>query len=365
MAKKILVLFGGVSTEHLISCRSAYNIILGLRRAGYTVFRTGITKEGRWGFFDGADEDILGMSWEDKLTFPTLSSEGHPISLRDFIISSACGNIPDVIFPAVHGINCEDGALQGVLELSGFPYVGSGVLASAVLMDKLYAKNLFAKARIPQCRFVSATRREIDKDAKTLADKIITQLGIPCFLKPSNGGSSVGTMRADSREDLITALAQVAKYDRTVLIEEFVHAREIEVAVMGNEKPIASVAGEISTDETVPFYDYQTKYFSDDGAAVYLPAKLYDDTMKKVRKPAIKAYKYAGAKGLSRVDFYMDRVSGKIYLNEINTLPGFTAISLFPKAWEASGVPLDKLMRRLIKYALEDFESKKRLENIG
>jgi len=364
MAKKILVLFGGVSTEHLISCRSAYNIIMGLRLAGYTVFRTGITKEGRWGFFDGADEDILNMSWEEKLTFPDISSGGKPMSLRDFIISSACGNVPDVVFPAVHGINCEDGALQGVLELSGFPYVGSGVLASAVLMDKLYAKNLFAKARIPQCRYMSATRSEINKDAPAIADKIIALLGLPCFLKPSNGGSSVGTMRADDRDALVEALAQVAKYDRTVLIEEFIRAREIEVAVMGNDKPIASVAGEISTDETVPFYDYQTKYFSDDGAVVYLPAQIDEAAMRKVRKLAIKAYKYAGAKGLSRVDFFMDRVTGKVYLNEINTLPGFTSISLFPKAWEASGVPLDKLMKRLIKYALEDFDSKKRLENI-
>jgi len=363
MAKKVLVLFGGVSTEHLVSCRSAYNILSGLRKAGYSVIRTGITKDGRWGRFDGTDEDIRDMKWADRLTFTPMQGPG-PASVRDFILAAAGGEVPDVIFPAVHGINCEDGSLQGLLELSGFPYVGSGVLASAVMMDKLYAKRLFAKSRIPQCRYTSATRRQIEKDVHAVADKVAQGIGFPCFLKPSNGGSSVGTMRADTKEQLITALAEAARYDRTVIIEEYVHAREIEVAVMGNEKPLASAAGEIATDDSVPFYDYQTKYFSDTGAQVYLPAQLDEKTMMHVRKLAVKAYKMAGASGLSRVDFFLDKNNGSLYLNEINTLPGFTSISLYPKAWEASGLPLDKLMKRLVTYALDESDNKKRVECI-
>ena len=363
MAKKVLVLFGGVSTEHLISCRSACNILSGLRKAGYSVIRVGITKDGRWGRFDGTDEEIRDMKWADRLTFSTITGKG-PASVRDFILAAAGGEVPDVIFPAVHGINCEDGSLQGLLELSGFPYVGSGVLASAVLMDKLYSKRLFAKARIPQCRYTYAARRQIRRDAGKVAAEIAQDIGFPCFLKPSNGGSSVGTMRADDLESLTGGLLEVAEYDRTVLVEEYIHAREIEVAVMGNERPLASAAGEIATDESVPFYDYQTKYFSASGASVYLPAQIDPEMMERVRKLAVKAYKLSGACGLSRVDFFLDRETGKLYLNEINTLPGFTAISLYPKAWEVSGVTLDKLMKKLVNYALSESENKKRVENI-
>jgi len=363
MAKKVLVLFGGVSTEHLISCRSAYNIISGLRGAGYFVIRTGITKDGRWGLFDGTDEDIRDMKWADRLIFTAIDGNG-PASVRDFVLAAAGGVVPDVIFPAVHGINCEDGSLQGLLELSGFPYVGSGVLSSAVLMDKLYAKRLFSRARIPQCRFSMATRPQIHKNTAGTAAKIAKEIGFPCFLKPSNGGSSVGTMRVNDLASLEKGLLEVAEYDRTVLVEEYINAREIEVAVMGNEKPLASVAGEIATDQSVPFYDYQTKYFSASGATVYLPAQLDPKLMLRVRKIAVKAYKLAGASGLSRVDFFLDRKTGSLYLNEINTLPGFTTISLFPKAWEASGVPLDKLMKKLITYAIAESENKKRVECI-
>src|SRR5665647_2097387 len=215
MAKKVLVLFGGVSTEHLISCRSACNILGGLRKAGYAVIRVGITKDGRWGRFDGTDEDIRDMKWADRLTFSSIACNG-PGSVRDFILAAAGGEVPDVIFPAVHGINCEDGSLQGLLELSGFPYVGSGVLASAVLMDKVYTKQLFARARIPQCRYTSATRRQICANPSSAAAKTASDIGFPCFLKPSNGGSSVGTMRADNLEALEKGLVEVAQYDRTV-----------------------------------------------------------------------------------------------------------------------------------------------------
>lgn len=363
MPKNVLVLFGGVSTEHLVSCRSAYNILTGLRAAGFSVVRVGITKDGRWGRFDGTDEEIRDMKWADRLTFASLDAAG-PASVRDFVVAAAGGVVPDCVFPAVHGINCEDGALQGLLELAGFPYVGSGVLASAIMMDKLYAKRLFAKAKIPMCRYCSATRSAIRENPEKVVARVAEEIGFPCFLKPSNGGSSLGTMRVDTADALEAALVECALYDRTVIVEEYIHAREIEVAVMGNDRPIASTAGEISTDDSVPFYDYQTKYFSATGADVYIPARIDAASMDTVRRLAVKAYKLAGARGLSRVDFFLDRDTGKIYLNEINTLPGFTSISLYPKAWEADGVPLDMLMKRLVKYAIEDKKSKSRLESV-
>ncbi len=361
MTKIIMVPFGGVSTEHLVSCRSAYNIISGLTEAGYKVIPVGIEPTGNWGRFNGSLEDIRDMKWHGQLvSLPLASSQG--LSVKQFLQAACDGELPDVVFPAVHGINCEDGSLQGLLELSGIPYVGSGVLASAILMDKLYAKNLFAAAGLPQCRFMTFNRDEIRLNTAAISAQIIAEIGLPCFLKPANGGSSVGTMRADDLATLKTALVQVSAYDYQVIIEEYIDAREIEVAVLGNESPRASLAGEISTNSSVPFYDYQTKYFSDEGANIFLPAQISESLMAEVRALAIKAYLLSNAKGLSRVDFFLDRKNGQLYLNEINTLPGFTPISLYPKAWEVSGLTLSELVSQLVELAFLEAERKKRLE---
>ncbi len=368
MAKTIMVLFGGVSTEYLISLRSAYNIIGGLRQAGYRPVRVGITPQGEWLRFDGPDEDILNDRWQEAARSAARVAESAGAvkavhSPREFVIN-LCGCQPDCIFPAVHGINCEDGTLQGLLALTGIPYVGCGVLASAAGMDKLHAKIVFKYARIPQCRFTSARRDEIARDPAATADRVAAAVGFPCFLKPNNGGSSVGTCKAADRADLIKALQEVSAYDRTVLIEEFIRAREIEVAILGNEKPKAAVIGEVATSDQVDYYDYQAKYFMADGAAVLIPADLDEKTAARVRRLAIKAYKALGCAGLARVDFFLSRDDGRLMINEINTLPGFTPISIYPKAFAAAGLPLDKLVRKLCRLAIDEQQALARRELI-
>ncbi|MEA4888924.1 MAG: D-alanine--D-alanine ligase family protein [Clostridiaceae bacterium] len=366
MAQTVMVLFGGVSTEYLISLRSAFNIIGGLREAGFQVVRVGITPKGEWFRYEGPDEAIP----EDKWQAIARAAADMPVpaglqvrSPRDLIIS-LCGCVPDCIFPAVHGINCEDGALQGLLTLTGIPYVGCGVLASAAGMDKLHAKIVFRHARIPQCRFTSVSRADIKRNVEKVADQVAAAVGYPCFLKPNNGGSSVGTCRAADRAGLIAALREVSQYDRNVVIEEFVRAREIEVAVMGNDKPKAALLGEVATSQQVTYYDYEAKYFMPDGAEVIIPAALDDKTSARIRRYALKAYKALGCAGLSRVDFFISRDNGAVYINEINTLPGFTPISLFPKAFAASGVPLAQLVKRLCRLAIQEREATSRRELI-
>lgn len=365
MAQSVMVLFGGVSTEYLISLRSAFNIIKGLREAGFRVLPVGMTPRGEWYRYDGPDEAIPEDHWQDYISEPGATTLPQAVirSPRDFI-AAICGSVPDCIFPAVHGINCEDGALQGLLTLSGIPYVGCGVLASAAGMDKMHAKMIFRYARIPQCRFTSATRSEIKRNSAAVADRVAAKVGYPCFLKPSNGGSSVGTCRAADREQLAAALVEVSQYDRTVVIEEFVRAREIEVAVMGNDKPRAAQIGEVATSDQVAYYDYEAKYFMDDGAEVILPAPLDEKKAAKIRRYAIKAYKAMGCAGLARVDFFISRDTGEIFINEVNTLPGFTPISLFPKAFAASDVPLKQLVRKLCRLAIQEHEAQSRKELI-
>lgn len=365
MAKTIMVLFGGVSTEYMVSLRSAFNIIGGLRKTGYRLIRVGIAPNGEWLRFDGSDEDILNDNWQTAAReaadqTPAVRSARSPLEF----ITQLCGSRPDCIFPAVHGINCEDGALQGFLTLAGIPYVGCGILASAAGMDKLHAKTIFRQARIPQCKYTAARRDEILRDPAAVADRVAAAVGYPCFLKPSNGGSSVGTCRANDRDALISGLLEVSTFDRTVVIEEFVKAREIEVAILGNDKPRAAVVGEVATSEQVEYYDYEAKYFMSDGAAVIVPAELDADMAARVRRLAVKAYKALGCAGLSRVDFFLTRDDNRLMINEINTLPGFTPISIFPQAFAASGVPLDKLVKKLCSLAMDEHRDKARKELI-
>jgi D-alanine-D-alanine ligase len=362
--RKVMVLFGGVSTEHLISLRSAYNIISGLRRAGLTVLPVGIAKNGDWLTYNGPDEAIPDGSWEQIARDQDAQRQVFPVrSPRDFV-TQFHDKVPDVIFPAVHGINCEDGTLQGLLELSGLPYVGCGVLASAAGMDKLHAKMVFRAAHIPQCKYMAVTRAEINRDPQRVAAKVAAKIGFPCFLKPSNGGSSVGTCRADDLSNLASALAEVSTYDSTVIIEEFLVAREIEVAVIGNESPKAAVIGEVQTSASVQYYDYEAKYFKADGAEVMVPANLTPEMAARVKRLALKAYKALGCRGLSRVDFFLTRDGDNLYLNEVNTLPGFTPISIFPKAFAASGLELDALVKKLCQLAVAEKKSRVRQELI-
>ncbi len=306
MARTVMVIFGGVSTEYLVSLRSAYSIIGGLRTAGYNVIPVGITPDGAWFRHMGPDEAILEDRWQDHVA---VEQPGPVRSPRDFV-TALCGCLPDCIFPAVHGINCEDGALQGLLTLSGIPYVGCKVLSSAACMDKAHARKLFREARLPQCPHVTVSRRDIARRPQAVAARIAKICGYPCFLKPSNGGSSVGTCKVERESDLLTALAQVSQYDQTVLAEAFVDAREIEVSVIGRERPRTGWIGEIDTSNSAAYYDYQAKYFRDDGARILMPAPLEEPVRRKIRRLAIKAYKTMGCTGLARVDFFLDRQSG-------------------------------------------------------
>lgn len=360
--KNILVLFGGVSTEHLVSCRSAFNIITGLRQAGYAVHRAGITKKGEWLRFLADDESIKADNWEE-IARRTLADRrvfyAPSMSPREFIVNVG-GVEPDIIFPAVHGINCEDGVLQGFLEMSGIPYVGSGVLSSAICMDKATTKLLLEIAGIEQCNFTISHRYDIVDNLETEVLRIEQAIGYPAFLKPSNGGSSVGTIKANDRDSLRQALPEVSVYDRTVIIEAYIDGRELECAVLGNLEPIASRVGEIVMGDNVEFYDYQTKYFSDTDSEAQIPADIDPALEEEIRAVATKAYLALGVKGLARVDFFLDRKTGKLYLNELNNLPGFTPISLYPKAFEAAGIPLDELVARLCEFALEEADAKRR-----
>ena len=363
--KTVCVLFGGVSTEHLISGRSAFNIINGLKKARYHVVSVGITKKGKWIRYDGDLQAIYDGTWEEEaVSRPTpvlVDDSGSGLSVKDFLTTVA-GCVPDVVFPAVHGINCEDGTLQGLLELSGIPYVGCGVLASAAGMDKLQAKRMFQLAKIPQCRYVSLQRKDIEHDIEQAMDKVEKKVPYPCFLKPNNGGSSVGTRRAKGRAELKEGLMDVMRYDRTVLVEEFIPCREIETAVLGNEIPKVAMIGEILTSQNVEYYDYKAKYFDPDGAVVCIPANLPEAASKEIARYAKKAYKALGCAGLARVDFFIDRRNDRVYINELNTLPGVTPISLFPKAWDASGIPMDILVKKLCDLAVAEKKSKARLE---
>ena len=364
--KNILVLFGGVSTEHLVSCRSAFNIISGLREAGFNVLRVGITKKGEWLRFLADDKDIKADNWEEiaRRAIADRRAFYQPsMSPREFIINVA-GDTPDVIFPAVHGINCEDGVLQGLLEMSGIPYVGSGVLGSAICMDKATSKLLCGLHGIEQCNFTISQRYDIVEDLESEVLRVEEAIGYPAFLKPSNGGSSVGTTVAHDRDGLRAALPAVSVFDRTVIIEAYVDGRELECAVLGNMKPIASRVGEILISDDVAYYDYQTKYFSDTDSEAQIPADIDPALEERIRETAVKAYLALGVKGLARVDFFLDRQTGKLYLNELNNLPGFTPISLYPKAFEASGLSLPELTTKLCELAVEEFNAKIRQEDV-
>lgn len=362
----IMVLFGGVSTEYLVSLRSAYHIIGGLREAGHVVIPVGITTEGQWLRYSGPDEAIIHDTWQELALTESAAHDQAAFAVRsprDFILS-LCQTAPDCIFPAVHGINCEDGTLQGLLTLSGFPYVGCGVLASAACMDKRHARLVFSAVGLPQCPYLAVTRSEIEKNPELVCERIQKEIGFPCFLKPSNGGSSVGTRRVHDQSELMPALQEVCRFDQTLLIETFLYAREIEVSVIGVTEPLIGAIGEVATSGSFDYYDYEAKYFSDEGAKIIVPARLDEETARLIKQYAIKAYQAMSCTGMARVDFFLEKSTGNLYLNEINTIPGFTPISIFPKAFDAIGLPLPQLVTQLCQMAVEAHQNAKRQETI-
>lgn len=340
----VCVCFGGVSSEHSVSLVSAKTVIANLDKDKYDIHMIGITEKGEWKYFDGTLDDIKDFDKNaDKYSSAIISPdrEMHGILVFD---KNEIKNIKiDVAIPAMHGKNGEDGTIQGLFELAGISYVGPKVIGSAMCMDKCVAKILFKEAGIPQADWVEVRKN----DDKIL--EIEEKLGYPCFVKPSNAGSSVGISKATNREELEKGLELAFVHDYKVLVEEAVNAREVESAVMGNEDPIcAPVLGEILP--AAEFYDFDAKY-NDENSKLLMPAPVDDETRDKIRDYAVRAYKICECQGLSRVDFFVDKETGAIKLNEINTLPGFTSISMYPKLWEKSGMPIGELLDKLIEYA--------------
>ena len=356
---RIGVLYGGRSGEHEVSLRSARSVMTALDPDRYEVVPIGITKEGRW---VAADVDTLtsgavagGMRSATLLPEPTDASlmAVDPAAGDPAVSSLSVMTELDVVFPVLHGPYGEDGTVQGLLEMASVPYVGSGVLASAVAMDKAIARQLFAQHGLPQVRYMTVMRRRWQAARDVVVDEIEAELSYPLFIKPANMGSSVGVSKARNREQLVAALDVAAHFDRKLLVEEAVpHAREIEVSVLGNEAPVASIAGEIIPANE--FYDYNAKY-ENEGSRLLIPAPIDDESMASVRDYAVRAFQALDCAGLARVDFLVDGESGAIYLNEINTMPGFTRISMYPKLWEATGIPYPELVNRLLALAMEAF----------
>ncbi|WP_024832979.1 D-alanine--D-alanine ligase family protein [Ruminiclostridium josui] len=366
--KRVAIIFGGQSSEHEVSRISAQSVIENIDRKKYDVEIIGITKNGQWLKYDGPVEKIGNGEWEDiaqkKLLGSNISANETPSdittinSAKQVIVGNAKAPI-DVVFPVLHGCNGEDGTIQGLFELAGIPYVGCGVLGAAIGMDKAYTKIIFEKEGLPQGDYLVFNRKQVYNQMDEVVAQVEGRLTYPCFVKPSNAGSSVGVNKASDRESLEKALIIAAKNDRRILVEEFIDGREIECAVLGNDNPIASTVGEV-----VPcneFYDYEAKYQVGDSSKVVIPAEnLSEETVAKIREYAVRAFKCLDCAGLSRVDFFVHKDTGKIYINEINTLPGFTQISMYPKLWAASGIPYSELIDKLIELAFERYEDTRR-----
>ena len=348
----VCVLFGGVSPEHAVSLRSAESVLNNMDKEKYNIYPVGITKEGQWIYYASADYTHLPAdTWHNQEGNCTAMIS--PVRGEGLIIF--CGEEIkrvklDVVFPVLHGENGEDGAIQGLMQLAGIPCVGPDVAASAVSMDKTLTKLVIDHAGIPQAKWHLVRGRGLANRVDSAADEVERRFQYPVFVKPAGTGSSVGVSKAADREALCQALLDAAKYDDKILVEEFIHGREVEVAVMGNESPVASVCGEI--DSGSEFYDYDAKYITDTSVA-YIPARISQEIEEQVRDCAVKAYSALGCRGLSRVDFFVTYAGDDIVLNEVNTLPGFTSISMYPKLFAASGIPYGELIDSLLQLAME------------
>jgi D-alanine-D-alanine ligase len=384
---RVGILFGGRSGEHEISLLSAVSVFKAIDPNKYEVVPIGITKDGRWLTASDAERLLHGNTGEgardtlragDPKTTPAAAvlrngesvvvpPEPHSTAMAPFQSEAPARRATDrainvdVIFPVLHGTFGEDGTIQGLLELADIPYVGAGVLGSAAGMDKDIMKSLFRAAGLPMVKHVTVLRSDWESGPKKIQKLVESKLKYPVFVKPANLGSSVGISKAHDRKELGPAIDEATKFDRKIVIEEGVggkkKAREIEISVLGNDKPEASVPGEIVP--SAEFYDYSAKYL-DEGSQLIIPAKLTKRETKKIQELAIAGFRAVDCSGLARVDFLMDPKSRKIYLNEINTMPGFTSISMYPKLWAASGVGYSELIDRLIQLGLERHREKKR-----
>ncbi len=348
--KKIVVLFGGQSSEHVVSCMSAANVIELIDTALYDLLLIGITEEGHWVKADSV-EDIRSGAWKDSHVEAVLC----PDATKKCVILTENGVSTevkvDVAFPVLHGLYGEDGTVQGLFELAKLPYVGCGVLASAVSMDKLYTKIIVDDLGIRQADYVPVMRWELRRDMEGVLNRIEEKFSYPVFIKPSNAGSSRGVSKAENHDELIAGLREAAKHDRKILVEETIVGHEIECAVLGGgQKPVrSSGVGEILA--AAEFYDFDAKYYNEESRTVINP-DLPGDSAMRVRQAAEKIFNAVDGYGLARVDFFVT-ADGEVIFNEINTLPGFTAISMYPMLWEAAGIPKKELIDELIRLAFE------------
>ncbi len=351
----VCVLFGGMSPEHAVSLRSAESVLNNLDGEKYNIFPVGITREGKWLLFGSTDYSLLpGGAWENcPENRPVAISPVRGQGLLSFEGDCVVRESIDVVFPVLHGENGEDGAMQGLMQLAGIPCVGPEVAASAVSMDKTLTKLVADQAGVTQAAWMLVRKGELEHRMEQTLDSLEGKFAYPMFVKPAGTGSSVGVSKAHDRQELQTALESAAKYDSKILVEEFIHGREVEVAVMGNDSPMASICGEI--DSGADFYDYDAKYITDTSVA-YIPARISDEVAEQVREAAVKIYSAIGCKGLSRVDFFVTYEDARVVFNEINTLPGFTSISMYPKLFDASGIPYGQLLDELLRLAMEAVE---------
>ena len=366
---RIGVLFGGRSTEHEVSILSAQSIISAMDPDRFEAVPLYIDKNGRW-LVGGSLKRLVSDDATRNYVYLPPDPTQHSLVAANNGPSQELpsparggggqgGGLPplDVIFPVFHGLNGEDGTIQGVLELANIPYVGAGILGSALGLDKVHMKQAFAAAGLPIVDYLSITRRKYEQDPDAVIALVEQRIGYPCFSKFANSGSSVGTTKAHDRAELAAGLRLAASFDRKLVVERAVDARELEVSVLGNDEPQASVVGEVVPAHE--FYDYEAKYL-DEGSRLLIPAPIESGVAEDVRAMALQAFQAVDAAGMARVDFFMERTTGRILVNELNTIPGFTRISMYPKLWDASGLAYPKLIERLVELAIERFNDKQR-----
>ncbi len=343
---KLAIIFGGQSGEHEVSLMSSTSVLKALDREKYKIIMIGITKQGAWKHYDGPIDRIITGEWEktakdlDESKYCFINSGGR--SPKDAI---------DIAFPVLHGPMGEDGTIQGLFELANIAYVGCGVLASSLGMDKAFTKLIFNEAGLKQADYLVFMKQNIEGGPIDVISSIEERFDYPVFIKPANLGSSVGITKAHNRDGLRRGLDLAARYDRKIIVEEFIDGHEIECSVLGNDNPRASIAGQILPSNE--FYDYEAKYFNGGKSDLIIPADISPEAAAKVQQMAVTAFKAIEGCGLARVDFFVHRETEEVYINEINTMPGFTKISMYPKLWEASGIPYTLLLDELINLGLK------------
>ncbi|NOU93501.1 D-alanine--D-alanine ligase [Paenibacillus sp. LMG 31456] len=365
---RVGLVYGGKSGEHEVSLQTALAVIKAFDMSKYEVVPFYITKQGEWRSgqqLQGPVENVAALKFENEpqsaenFALQPFFNAQQTVDTKIAASSSTTGSQVDVVFPLLHGTFGEDGTIQGLLEMANIAYVGAGVLASSVGMDKVMMKKVFAQEGLPQCVFRHFTRTQWEKDQAFFLMEVEVSIGYPCFVKPANLGSSVGVSKVSNREELIKAIQEAFQFDRKVIVEENINAREVEVAVLGNDDPEASVVGEVVSSND--FYDYKAKYI-DGKSSMIIPAEIPQELSDEIREMAIRAFLAVDSSGLSRVDFFLRKEDNRIFINEINTMPGFTPFSMYPLLWKETGKPYRELLDNLVSLAVKRHADKQRIQ---